>query len=107
LDEVVVVGYGTQKKIHLTGAVSQIDGKRLENRAVTTIGQALQGAVSNLNIGSTNGGAPGANSTFNVRGYTGFSSNGATISQSPLFVVDGIPGVDINTININDVESIS
>ena len=107
LDEVVVVGYGTQKKINLTGAVSQIDGKKLENRAVTNMGQALQGAVSNLNITSTNGGAPGANSAFNVRGYTGFSSSGAALSQSPLFVVDGIPGVDINTININDVESIS
>lgn len=107
LEEVVVVGYGTQKKINLTGAVSQISGERLENRAVTNIGQALQGTVSNLNINSTNGGAPGAGSSFNVRGYTGFSSNGSTISQSPLFVVDGIPGIDINTININDVESIS
>ncbi|MCF3110641.1 TonB-dependent receptor [Niabella sp. CC-SYL272] len=107
LEEAVVVGYGTQKKINLTGAVSQIGGERLANRAVTNIGQALQGAVSNLNISSTNGGAPGANSSFNVRGYTGFSASGGAVSQSPLFVVDGIPGVDINTININDVESIS
>lgn len=107
LEGVVVVGYGTQKKINLTGAVSQISGKRLENRSVLTLGHALQGAVSNLNISSAGGGAPGQAPSFNIRGYTGFSSNGSTSSQAPLFVVDGVPGVDINTINMNDVESVS
>ncbi len=107
IEEVVVVGYGSQKKINLTGAVAQIKGEALENRSVVNIGQALQGTVANLNITSSGGGAPGSNPTFNIRGYTGFSSDGKTQSQAPLVVIDGIQGGDINTINMNDVESIS
>jgi TonB-linked SusC/RagA family outer membrane protein len=103
LDEVVVVGYGTQKKIHLTGAVAQIRGETLENRSVTNLSQALQGQVANLNIAPTgSGGEPGAALSINIRGYTGLGSSG-----SPLIVIDGIQGGDINDINMNDVESIS
>ncbi|MDR1102553.1 MAG: TonB-dependent receptor [Tannerella sp.] len=103
LEEVVVVGYGTQKKVNLTGAVAQVKGEVLENRSVTTVSQALQGQVANLNI-TTNadGGRPEAAPSINIRGYTGFGSTGA-----PLLVIDGVQGGDINTINMNDVESIS
>lgn len=111
LEEVVVVGYGTQKKVNLTGAVAQLKGEVLENRPVTNITQALQGTVANLNISSTSGGAPGADQTINIRGYTGFGldENGKMVSksQSPLIVIDGVQGGDINSINMQDVESIS
>lgn len=111
LAEVVVVGYGAMKKENLTGAVAQLKGEVLESRPVTNISQALQGTVANLNISSSGGGAPGANQTINIRGYTGFGLNdsGSMVSksQSPLIVIDGIQGGDINTINMEDVESIS
>jgi TonB-linked SusC/RagA family outer membrane protein len=103
LEEVVVVGYGTQKKVNLTGAVTQIRGEVLENRSVTSVSQALQGQVANLNIVSTSyGGRPDATQSINIRGYTGFGSTAA-----PLVVIDGIQGGDINSVNMNDVENIS
>lgn len=111
LDEVVVVGYGSMKKENLTGSVAQLSGETLENRPVSNITQALQGTVANLNISSSNGGAPGETMSINVRGYTGFGLNDdgtmATKSQSPLIVIDGIQGGDLNSINMEDVESIS
>jgi TonB-linked SusC/RagA family outer membrane protein len=99
LKEVVVVGYGTQEKINLTGAVSSIDAEVLENRAITNIGQALQGTVSNLNITQGNG-SLGKGSSFNIRGNT--SINGG----SPLILVDGIP-MDINLLSPDDIESVT
>ncbi|MGK6350714.1 TonB-dependent receptor [Parapedobacter sp. DT-150] len=102
LDEVVVVGYGTQRKENLTGAVTQLSGERLQNRFVTNISQALQGQVANLNIHQSGGGAPGAAPTINIRGYTGFGGTAA-----PLVVIDGIQGGNLNDINMNDVESVS
>ncbi|MEN6456820.1 MAG: SusC/RagA family TonB-linked outer membrane protein [Prolixibacteraceae bacterium] len=103
LEEVVAVGYGTQKKANLTGAVAQIKGEILENRSVANISQALQGQVANLNIStSASGGATGGTPTINIRGYTGLGYTAA-----PLIVIDGIQGGDINNINPNDVESIS
>lgn len=103
LNEVVVVGFGTQKKVDLTGAVDQIKGKDLQNRPVTNVGDALQGQMANLNI-TTNyaGGSPNAKKSINVRGFTGYGSQLA----SPLVLVDGIE-TDINSINVNDIESIS
>lgn len=100
LDEVVVVGYGTQKKANLTGAVTAVDGEVLENRPITNIGQGLQGVVPNLNITMSNGGAPGATSSFNIRGTN--SLNGG----SPLVLVDNVQ-MDANLVNPDDVESIS
>lgn len=72
LEEVVVVGYGTQKKVNLTGAVSQVTSKVLENRPITSLGQGLQGVVPNLNI-SFNGGDPNAEATMNIRGLASIS----------------------------------
>ena len=102
LEEVVVVGYGTTKKVNLTGAVAQIDNKTMENRSVTNIGKALQGVVGNLNMTvSGNGGAPGSTMDYNVRGTTSLSGG------SPLFIVDGVPADNINNINPADVETLT
>lgn len=100
LDEVVVVGYGTQKRANLSGAVAAVDGKVLQDRPITNIGQGLQGVVPNLNITMNNGGAPGATSSFNIRGNT--SLNGG----SPLVLVDNVQ-MDANLVNPDDIESIS
>ena len=100
LDEVVVVGYGTQKKANLSGAVAAVDGQVLQDRPITNIGQGLQGVVPNLNITMNNGGAPGATSSFNIRGNT--SLNGG----SPLVLVDNVQ-MDANLVNPDDIESIS
>ena len=76
LEEVVVVGYGTQKKVNLTGAVGIADGKVLEDRPIGNIAQGLQGVVSNLNIDFANGN-PTAKTTFNVRGATSLNGGQA------------------------------
>ncbi|MGV3560468.1 TonB-dependent receptor [Larkinella arboricola] len=99
LDELVVVGYGTQKKVNLTGAVSQVQAKDLENRPVNNMSQILQGMIPNLNI-TFNTGQPGQGGSLNVRGETSINGGG------PLVLIDGVPG-DINRINPNDVESVS
>jgi TonB-linked SusC/RagA family outer membrane protein len=99
LNEVVVVGYGTQKKVNLTGAVVQVNSKVLEDRPITNLGQGLQGVVANLNI-SPGSGAPGRGVTFNIRGNTSINGGG------PLVLVNGVQ-MDPNLINPADVESIS
>ncbi|WP_160166639.1 SusC/RagA family TonB-linked outer membrane protein, partial [Arcticibacter svalbardensis] len=101
LGEVVVVGYGTQKKENLTGAVDQIDAKKLESQPVANLSQALQGVSPNLNI-TFNDGHPGSGGTFNIRGFASITNN----TGSPLVLIDGAPG-NINNINPHDVESIS
>ena len=99
LQEVVVVGYGTQQKVNLTGAVGVADAKRLQNRPIASAGEGLQGVIPNLNINPRNG-DPAQPITFNIRGYE--SINGG----SPLILVDNVP-MDLNRINPNDIESIS
>lgn len=99
LDELVVVGYGTQKKINLTGAVASVNAETIENRPVANLGQALQGSVSNLNISQASG-ALGKGTTFNIRGNTSINGGG------PLILVNNIP-MDVNLINPNDIESVT
>ncbi|MFD1140513.1 TonB-dependent receptor [Larkinella insperata] len=99
LEELVVVGYGTQKKVNLTGAVSQVQAKDLENRPLNNMSQILQGMIPNLNITFSTG-QPGQGGSLNVRGETSINGGG------PLVLIDGVPG-DINRINPNDVESVS
>jgi TonB-linked SusC/RagA family outer membrane protein len=99
LNDVVVVGYGTQKKVNLTGAIASVDGKALESRPIANIGQGLQGLIPNLNITVGNG-KPGSGSQFNIRGIT--SINGGT----PLVLVDGVQ-MDPNLINPNNVENVT
>ena len=102
LSEVVVVGFGVQKKANLTGAVSVVDSEQFEGRPVRTATEALQGAVPGLQITST-GGSLENNMSINVRGT---ATIGQGSSGSPLILIDGSEG-DLNTINPQDIESIS
>ncbi len=99
LDEVVAIGYATQKKVNLTGAVGQISAKEIEDRPVTNIGGALQGRLPNLNI-TFPGGRPDQGATYNIRGNT--SPNGG----SPLILIDGVEG-EPERLNPSDIESVS
>jgi TonB-linked SusC/RagA family outer membrane protein len=99
LEEVVVVGYGTQQKVNLTGSVGVATSERLENRPIANVGEGLQGVIPNLNVNVRNG-DPAQSPTFNVRGFE--SINGG----SPLILVDNVP-MDINRINPNDIKSVS
>ncbi len=104
LNEVVVVGYGTQKKVNVTGSVSMVGSEVLEDRPVTNVSQALQGAVPGLNFSTnTNGGMLNNTMSITIRG-TGSIGNGST--DSPLILIDGIEG-DLNALNPNDIESVS
>ena len=100
LSEVVVVGFGTQKKANLSGAVDVIDGSITEARPVQSIAQGLQGAIPNLNIDFMNG-EPGSTPTINIRGIT--SINGG----SPLILVDNVPmtAAELNYIAPSDIKS--
>ena len=99
LDEVVVVGYGSQKKVNLTGAVGQIDSKVLESRPITNVESALQGTIPNLQITKSSG-ELGAGADINVRGTT--SINGG----SPLVLVDGVQ-MNLEFVNTNDIASVT
>lgn len=102
LDDVVIVGYGSQKKANLSGAVDQITSESMERLQVSTMGQALQGQVPNLEIGISDG-KPGRAATFNIRGTT--SLNGG----SPLILIDGVPAdeTQLNNLSPKDVDNIS
>jgi len=100
IEEVVVVGYGTQKKSVVTGAISSVKAEQLESIPVNTVGQSLQGRVSGVTV-FANSGQPGSGATIRVRGVTSFSGN-----NSPLFVVDGIQTDNITNLNQNDIASI-
>ena len=101
LEEVVVVGYGIQKKSDVTGAVSSVSGSTMENNAVSSVGQALQGKIAGLQVRQTNGG-PGAGAEIRIRGLGTFGAN-----SFPLVVIDGIitsGGLsDIDPSNIEDI----
>ena len=104
LNEVVVVGFGTQRKVNLTGAVVSVDTRSLESRPITSVGQALQGVVPGLNFSvNSSGGALGNNMQMNIRGTgtVGLGSN-----AEPLVLIDGIEG-NMNTVNPADIENIS
>lgn len=104
LDELVVVGYGTQKKVNLTGAVSMVESEVLESRPVQNVGQALQGVVPGLNFSVNKTGGELNNALdMDIRG-TGTIGEGS--KSAPLVLVDGIEG-DMNSINPNDIKSIS
>ncbi len=104
MDEVVVVGYGTQKKSDITGSVTSVPADRLENIPVTNVMQAVQGAVSGMNITQVSS-IPGEAPSVLVRG-----GGSLTASTDPYVVVDGVPiskmGGSMNDINPNDIKSI-
>lgn len=100
LEETVVVGYATQKKINVTGAVASVSGETLERRPVTSVMSALQGADPSMNI-TAGSGNPVAGHDINIRGVP--SVNGG----SPLILIDGVPGVSLSYLNAADIESVS
>ncbi|MGP1435054.1 MAG: TonB-dependent receptor [Phocaeicola sp.] len=102
LDEVVVVGYGTQKKVNLTGAVDKVSSSAIEAVKFNNMGEALQGQIPNLNVGIADG-KPGRNASFTIRGTA--SINGG----APLIVIDGVPSTesDLNNLAPQDVDEIS
>lgn len=105
LDEVIVVGYGSQKKLTMTGAVTQLKGADLVSRPVSNLQQALQGQAPGLTV-LDRGGEPGRSSaTLRVRGITTFSGNSSD-NSSPLIIVDGVEQTLFN-LNPEDVENIS
>jgi TonB-linked SusC/RagA family outer membrane protein len=100
LNEVVVVGYGTQEKRDVTGAVSSVKGADIENLPVSSAQQSLQGRTAGVNI-VRNGGAPGAGGDIRIRGV------GTVNDASPLVVIDGVPtNTGLSDVNPNDIESI-
>ena len=102
IDETVVVGYGTQKKVNLTGAVGVVDSKQLEDRTSHNLSAMLQGSVPGLNI-STSAGSPGSSGSLNIRGVGSIGSGSDT---TPLVLIDGVEG-EIDRVNPADVASIS
>ena len=103
LDEVVVVGFGTQKKVNLTGSVSTMNSEELTARPVTTVAQAMQGMVAGMNFSYSNGGRLDSNLNFDIHG-TGTIGDGS--NASPLVLIDGAEG-NLNAINPADIENIS
>jgi len=100
LDEVVVIGYGTQRKKEITGAVSVVSTETIEKLKPTQIEQALQGQVAGVNV-TTNSGSPGGSSTISIRGV---STNG---DSRPLILVDGNVVEDLSVVNPNDIASMN
>ncbi len=100
LEQLVVVGYGTQKKINLTGAVSQIESDVIEDRPAPNVSRLLQGTLPNLNIRMVDG-SPTRSPDFNIRGATSIGAGG-----SALVLIDGVEG-DPNLVNPSDIESVS
>ncbi len=109
LDEVVVVGYGVQKKTDLTGAVGTVKGETLRERPVASLNQALSGRITGVNV-STNSGRPGGRANIRIRGNTSVS-----VANNPLYVIDGVilnaadlanGSTPIDFINPNDIASV-
>lgn len=99
LDELVVIGYGVQKKSDITGSISMVQGKDINNVPVSSTLQALQGRAAGVNI-IQNTGAPGSNTTIKIRG------TGTINDADPLYVVDGFIVDDIDYLNPNDIENV-
>lgn len=98
LDDVVVVGYGTQRRRDLTGSVSSVKGEAFKNQPITNATEALQGRIAGVNIVKSSG-APDATPTIIIRGL-------ASLNQpNPLYIVDGVRVNDVSNVNVQDIES--
>ena len=97
LDEVVVVGYGTQAKKDITGSVAVVSRDAIAEQPVATFAEALQGRASGVFVSSS--GAPGAGTTIRIRGV------GSVNGSDPLIIVDGVQGVNVDSVNPNDIDS--
>ncbi|MES2649509.1 MAG: TonB-dependent receptor [Bacteroidota bacterium] len=102
LDDVIVVGYGTQKKRAVTGSVASVGYDQFKDRAYSNVAQSLEGAIAGVNISSSQG-APGFGPTIKIRG-----TSSITAGTTPLFVVDGVAleNFDLNQINPQDIQSV-
>ena len=102
LDEVVVVGFGTQRRVNLSGAVDQVDARELQSRAISSVSQGLQGVIPNLNIDFLEG-SPGTDPRINIRGFTSINEG------DPLILIDGVPAtsMELTRLEAQDVASIS
>ncbi len=99
LEQVIVVGYGTQKRTNVTGAISTVNNKTLNEVPVVSVQQALQGRVPGLSV--VNNGSPGTSPIVTIRGISSIS-----YASNPLYVVDGFPTGDLSTIDTRDIESV-
>jgi TonB-linked SusC/RagA family outer membrane protein len=100
LSEVVVIGYGTQKRSNVTGSISRLTAEAIDERPITRVEQALQGQMAGVTVRSTSG-SPGSDLVVNVRGAASLSG-----SATPLYIVDGVPLDNMSGINPSDIESI-
>ncbi|MBN1984984.1 MAG: SusC/RagA family TonB-linked outer membrane protein, partial [Prolixibacteraceae bacterium] len=101
IEEVVAIGYGTQRKENVTGSMETASSEQLENKPIISVGQALQGELSGIAIRQSDG-QPGTSTSIRIRGSGTFSSAG----NNPLVLVDGIPG-SLDAVNPNDIQNIS
>jgi TonB-linked SusC/RagA family outer membrane protein len=99
LSDIVVVGYGTQKRLLVTSAISNVSGKVLNAVPVLQVSEALQGRVAGVSV--VNNGSPGTSPIVRIRGISSIS-----YASDPLYVVDGFPGVNIATLDVRDVQSV-
>jgi TonB-linked SusC/RagA family outer membrane protein len=99
MNEVIVIGYGTQRRANVTGAISNVPGKTLNELPVSNLAQALQGRVAGVQV--TNNGSPGTQPIVRIRGISSIS-----FASDPLYVVDGFPTGDLSTFDTRDIESI-
>jgi len=99
LNEVVVIGYGTQRRTNITSAISSIDSKTLNELPAPNLSQALQGRMAGVSV--VNNGTPGSQPIVRIRGISSIS-----FSSDPLYVVDGVPTGDISSFDMRDVESV-
>ena len=99
LEEIVVTGYGTQKRTMVTGAVSSVNNKTLNAEPVLLVSEALQGRVAGVSV--VNNGSPGTAPIVRIRGISSI-----TYASDPLYVVDGFPGVNIATLDVRDIETV-
>jgi len=99
LSDVIVVGYGTQRRTAVTGAISTVSGKTITELPVASVQQALQGRVPGLQV--TNNGSPGTEPLVRIRGISSI-----TYASNPLYVIDGFPTGDLSTFDTRDIESV-
>ena len=99
VEEIIVIGYGTQKRASVTGAISSVNSKTVKELPVASVAQALQGRVTGVQV--TNNGSPGTDPIVRIRGISSIS-----YASNPLYVIDGLPTGDLSTIDTRDIESV-
>lgn len=99
VEEVIVIGYGTQKRANVTGAISSVNSKTVRELPVASVAQALQGRVAGVQV--TNNGSPGTDPIVRIRGISSIS-----YASNPLYIIDGLPTGDLSTIDTRDIETV-